>query len=199
MIIACPSCQKRFLVDDAVLPESGRNVRCAACAHTWLCMPEAPPSPEQPTPAAPRYGRHWLVFLMVASLIAIILYAARQPITHAFPGAQQLYALVGIAVHPLGYGLEFADLHAEQHRQGETPQFVIRGRLVNTSQMLQKIPKIKITYQTPGCETKESPCEVMEWSFQLPRDFIAAGEEMPFATDPRAMPPTDARGTITFA
>ena len=40
MIISCPECTARFLVEAAALGATGRMVRCGKCAHTW---PESPP------------------------------------------------------------------------------------------------------------------------------------------------------------
>ena len=39
MILTCPSCATRYLVDPAALGETGRMVRCARCAHTWVEFP----------------------------------------------------------------------------------------------------------------------------------------------------------------
>ena len=39
MIVTCPSCATRYLVDPAALGETGRMVRCARCAHTWMEFP----------------------------------------------------------------------------------------------------------------------------------------------------------------
>lgn len=42
MIIACPACQERFLVDDAALGgAAGRRVRCARCGANWLHSPDS--------------------------------------------------------------------------------------------------------------------------------------------------------------
>jgi predicted Zn finger-like uncharacterized protein len=36
MIIGCPSCRTRYLVDEQALGgRAGRTVRCATCGHTW--------------------------------------------------------------------------------------------------------------------------------------------------------------------
>jgi predicted Zn finger-like uncharacterized protein len=40
MILTCPSCAKRFLLDAALLG-TGRRVRCGRCAHTWYQEPPA--------------------------------------------------------------------------------------------------------------------------------------------------------------
>lgn len=43
MIVTCPNCQTRYLVDDAVLGSSatGRRVRCASCGNLWTYSSEA--------------------------------------------------------------------------------------------------------------------------------------------------------------
>lgn len=41
MILNCPSCESRFLVDNSLIPEGGREVRCANCGHQWWVRPEA--------------------------------------------------------------------------------------------------------------------------------------------------------------
>src|SRR5262252_1618496 len=49
MIIGCPSCRTRYLVDEHALGgRTGRTVRCATCGHTWhqSAPPELPASDE---------------------------------------------------------------------------------------------------------------------------------------------------------
>ena len=43
MIIACPSCDARYVVDPAKIGPDGRRVKCAKCGHTWA---EAAPPPD---------------------------------------------------------------------------------------------------------------------------------------------------------
>jgi len=44
MILTCPSCGTQYVVKDGAIPPEGRQVRCAACKHSWHQDPEG----EQP-------------------------------------------------------------------------------------------------------------------------------------------------------
>jgi len=36
MNITCPSCNKKFKIDDALIPSKGRNLQCGLCNHNWF-------------------------------------------------------------------------------------------------------------------------------------------------------------------
>jgi predicted Zn finger-like uncharacterized protein len=44
MIITCPSCSARYVVDPAKIGAAGRTVKCAKCAHAWA---QPAPTPEE--------------------------------------------------------------------------------------------------------------------------------------------------------
>jgi predicted Zn finger-like uncharacterized protein len=47
MILTCPSCSTQYVVKDGAIPPEGRQVRCAACKHSWHQDPEGTDALEQ--------------------------------------------------------------------------------------------------------------------------------------------------------
>ena len=35
MIISCPNCNKRFNIDQSLIPDEGRLLQCSNCMHKW--------------------------------------------------------------------------------------------------------------------------------------------------------------------
>ena len=36
MIIACPNCNKKFKIDNSLIPDEGRDLQCGSCNHVWF-------------------------------------------------------------------------------------------------------------------------------------------------------------------
>src|SRR6056300_1007164 len=36
MIITCPNCNKKFKIDNSLITNEGRNLKCGSCTHVWL-------------------------------------------------------------------------------------------------------------------------------------------------------------------
>ena len=40
MIIECPACSKKFNIDEKLIPDEGRLLKCGNCDHTWFFKEE---------------------------------------------------------------------------------------------------------------------------------------------------------------
>ena len=40
MIINCPACQKKFQIDDNLIPVNGRLLQCGSCNNSWFFKPQ---------------------------------------------------------------------------------------------------------------------------------------------------------------
>ena len=40
MIIECPACSKKFNIDENLIPDEGRLLKCGNCEHTWFFKKE---------------------------------------------------------------------------------------------------------------------------------------------------------------
>ena len=36
MIITCPNCEKKFKIENSLIPEKGRDLQCGSCDHIWF-------------------------------------------------------------------------------------------------------------------------------------------------------------------
>ncbi len=47
MRLICPNCDAQYEVDDAVIPEGGRDVQCSSCGHTWFQAAHPADAPDE--------------------------------------------------------------------------------------------------------------------------------------------------------
>lgn len=194
MILSCPSCSRRFLLDAGLLG-NGRRVKCGNCAHVWYQEPpegEAvkpfaagpdgsdvdaiPPrrfdsyldEDEGPLPAAgkaaagvrgasvdgeqkPARWRAVLPWAGLAASLALVgfgLVQGRDAVVGLWPAANRAYELAGMAVEPVGAGLE--PVYTAEYREVEgNPMLFVSGEIRNVSDEVREVPDLVATAIDP--------------------------------------------------
>ena len=165
MILTCPSCATRYLIDPVALGATGRVVRCARCSHSWTELPPEdmpkrvdvilPPEEVRPIPPGSNLpalrdqgGKTaWVGWMILAVVVAGVLgggvYARDQIIT-LWPEAAQMYTLLGLDEYEATRGLEVRNLNQSSFFENEVKVVVVTGDVVNVTNRSRDVPKIII-------------------------------------------------------
>ncbi len=213
MIVRCPSCATRYLVDPAALGSGGRPVRCARCGHGWHQEPTPDaPDPAHPTtppaaadePAPPvrtvanlpvpviqRPRPCWLCWGAAAALVLIVvgLLFGRGEVERAWPEAARYYHAVGLPVQSAertpARGLRIAGIGLERLEEAGTSLLVVRGEIRNESPHRLAVPALLATLRDKDGKT------LHRWTFHPPQDSLAAEQSLAFE-ERLALPPDEA-------
>ncbi len=219
MILTCPTCSTRYLLDPARLGGDGRLVRCGKCSHTWHQapppdMPKAvdplpfvteeirPIPPGSNLPAFPPVRRQrsnaagWVALLVVVIAILAAGLVAREQIVQAWPPAAKLYSAVGLgAALPVapGDGLEVRHVTSKRVMEDGAQVLVIEGEVANVSQGVREVPPLRGTLR----DAQEH--DLQQWTFGASASKLQPGETASFSTKLKN-PAAAATGiSITFA
>lgn len=201
MILTCPQCSTRYLVDARALGGTGRTVRCANCANTWHATPledapppldlVPPPAPEpvktEPPPLgagraqlpalSPEPRRSLLVPLLVAVLLVVIVCAGtwltRDRVVAQWPGVARYYQMVGI---PVESGEDSFHIEVGKPTRDAENGIVIQGDVVNVSSYARQVPRLRATL----LDSAKHPLQ--SWSFTVSDDRLMPGASIPFRT-----------------
>jgi len=201
MIVTCPTCSTRYLVETQKLGAQGRMVRCGSCTHTWYQAPPedmtprvelASPAPEpQPgiverrgLPAIPRKRRRWGA--VVASLVLLLVLAAagwgaifmRDRVMALVPQTAKIYSRLGLAASQpqFGAGLEVRGVTPRRTTTNDQPVLAIDGMIVNLSASPRRVPQLKVTLR----DANDQP--LTSWTFSAGVAALAPGASAPFHT-----------------
>ncbi len=199
MILTCPNCATRYLVDPTKLGSGGRAVRCAKCRHTWHQdppddMPKKvevldPPAAVRPIPRgsnlpsvrkpprrrSPLTG--WAALVTVFIVAAGAAYWSRARIVEIWPPAARVFALVDSSLVPANaVGLELRDVNARFETENGTQILVVSGKVASVAKTAVAVPAIRINL----LDKKEKT--LFYWTFNVEKQMLEAGETVEFTT-----------------
>ena len=209
MIVSCPACSTRYLVEPSALGSDGRVVRCAKCEHSWyqsppddmphqvdLAIPPAGSLPLPPHPKAASSGSRGaglpLLILVLLALAVAGGYFLRERIVTEWPKTAQLYELIGLPTKVVGAGLEIANLNYTRQDVAGQSVMQVQGDIFNKTEKDISVPPLKATLQD------DSGKPLFDWTFSVNPPTIRPGETINFKTEAKN-PPAEARKLmITF-
>lgn len=223
MILSCPSCSTRYLVDPLAIGADGRQVRCARCGYVWR---QAPPPEDEPSsgeaseddapilrgPARARTlppgsnlpalrqpprrragGPAWLALALVVAAGLGALFAFRQELVAIWPPATQLYRLAGMEAAQAP-GQGLDIRDVKFERKTEAGRTV----LLVTGQVVNPTEVRRPAPRLRVAIGDAGKKELVHWTVPLAKAELAAGEATDFSTR-LPDPPANARNlSVTF-
>ena len=164
MIISCPQCKTKYNVDTAVIPLSGKKMRCAKCGEIWRVYPkdwedfehhlkiEQEIQNEQIENKEPKKRKKasFIISLLKITLVLVFLltlvyaYAFRYQIVQRFPETEIVYEKIGINTKVLGEGLVFEDIVWNEYEDNDVRKMDFSGIISNKTDKLIQIPLLHI-------------------------------------------------------
>src|SRR5436190_7933078 len=205
MVVTCPQCSKRYMLDESLLPQEGRQVRCIACHHVWRKIPDVArsihPAPFMGTAdlalqmnvssekQSPWLG--WGIFLTTLVLCVSIFIFGRNFIVSHWPMSEKYYEFIGLQVTLPGAGLSIANASSQIHQEGAIEMIRVMGNVMNISESVRAIPPLKIklignsSHQNCLEKYQEEGCVLDQWEHRLSAQSLLPGEKIHFETNPR--------------
>ncbi|MBP6951337.1 MAG: zinc-ribbon domain-containing protein [Alphaproteobacteria bacterium] len=205
MIVTCPNCSKRYMIDDNLLSKDGRQVRCIACHYVWHQAPNISHLVSNPThkgvieippQTTLSYDKKtswlgWIFgFSLVLSLFCALIFG-RDFVIKLWPEAEKLYTLVGLYSYPPGTGLSIVNTTFQSYQEGPHEMFNVASDVVNTSNRIRSIPSLKIKVLGESIplnylQDKEKTAYILDqWEHRLSENSLLPGEQIHFETEPR--------------
>lgn len=202
MILTCPSCSTRYLIDPTSLGVTGRVVRCARCSHSWSEVPPEdmpklvdvlppaekikpiPPGSNLPALQKTRIKTAWVgwaaLFAVIVAVAAGTL-LARDRIIAVWPGAAQIYAGLGLDEYAAGRGLVVRNVQKGSSSEDGKRIVTVTGEITNIFDHSRDVPRVIV-------QVLDATQNVIDAGYAVPADSeLAPGQTTVFSiriTDP---------------
>lgn len=203
MIITCPSCAKRYLVDDTAVAPEGRDVQCIGCETRWFFQPlkEANDfnqvhldliglkSSVQDNRKKLNWG--WILTPSLVLLIGFSIYSNRSAIVHAYPQTTTIFQAIGLPVTQVSDELLIQKVESYQDKG----KIVVRGQIHNGSKAMQQVPHLTVKIyascaNAPWWERtlnkiksgSHGKCVASKWTHGISTPSLKPGETINFET-----------------
>lgn len=205
MIITCPACSKRYLVEETAIGETGRHVQCIACQHEWFFKPlsEAPKHNQvhldligvksSAARTGARLNISWIFMISTIIVLFIGLYFARHSIVLYFPQSAKIFQVVGLPIQPRPMGLALENVKSSLKADAIENQVVIKGDIINKSDQVQQVPVLKIMALgdctkasfvertiTQVFKKRNGTCTIAKWTYTPAASRLFPGEKLFF-------------------
>ena len=210
MILTCPSCQTRDLIDPEALGAEGRQVRCARCANTWHerppedmpkrvdiiePIPRPRPIPKGSNLPAVREQRQrggwagWAALAAVVAAVVVLGIVGREQIVAAWPPSAKLYEMARLPVSRPQPGLELMNVRSSRRLDGGVQVLIVQGEVINPSNEARPVPRVRVALRD------KSQREIQHTVISPAKARLGAGEKTNFETR-FERPPDAATGLI---
>ena len=197
MIVSCPSCATRYVVDPQEIGPNGRRVKCAGCERVWRQFrPASGKSPDASPPGAALPGepsatvpektgaspvvrprrrpslQTWALLFLAAAAAFVLAAGFRESIMAAVPGAQRLYEFVWWGREPWRERFDLRDFEHYRRAHGVS----LRGEVTNNARTSVDAPWLTALFLDGSGDV------IGLWHFPPPKRRMFPGETVRYST-----------------
>lgn len=218
MIVTCPSCSRRYSIDDSFFAKGQRQVRCTGCANVWNqeYIEQAPQknslniSQQQalenyfkdlgaPSKNSKPYKKlSWAFYgLGVVCLFAWI-FLSRETVALRFPILNDFGKVLSMNhTHDFSQ-INIQDIHFERTEKRSEKYIVISGEIQNNGKKTINIPKLQIIFYGSCADKNKKNCILFQQSFAVSEETLLPNERLSFETPAYPNVPNGTKGSLRF-